>query len=160
MIVETCPRLLVTRVPMLGGIGNRAPIPLTWGQCLRVSAFYPRPPAPFAATDTGEFYVTIATRSGLLLHDREFVDYCRACLADGRVLECPRAASPRPSCVADCHTDEDQHDREQLAHRGQRVNLAETYRRDRRNGPIQRVDKSEPKNYAARSPGDDHQPNR
>ena len=58
------------------------------------------------------------------------------------------------------HTHEDQRDREQLAHRGQRVNLAETYRRDRLDRLVQRIDKSEPEDHIAHSPGNDHQPKR
>jgi len=46
------------------------------------------------------------------------------------------------------------------AHRGQRVNLAETYRRDRRDRLVQGVDKSEPEDHIAHSPGNDHQPKR
>jgi len=58
------------------------------------------------------------------------------------------------------HTHEDQGDREEHAHRGQRVNLAETYRRDRRDRLVQRAAKSEPEDHIAHSPGDDHQPKR
>jgi hypothetical protein len=58
------------------------------------------------------------------------------------------------------HTHEDQRDGEEHAHRGQRVNLAETYRRDRRDRLVQGVDKSEPEDHIAHSPGNDHQTKR
>jgi len=58
------------------------------------------------------------------------------------------------------HTHENQRDREVQARRGQRVNLAETYRRDRRDRLVQGVDKSEPEDHVARSPGNDHQTKR
>jgi hypothetical protein len=40
------------------------------------------------------------------------------------------------------------------------VNLAETYRRDRRDRLVQGIDKSEPEDHIAHSPGNDHQPKR